>query len=130
MKDYIKLWTEYYMSRSRYIIHDEAIIMGEECFHAGPKLSVAKIKIKVTPSKSFSIVSSVFPNSELRTLGFPENVIYGMLDVLLLSENSPIANIKINIIEAYPDDIHSSYMAFKKAGRDAANKIMRMAVSN
>ncbi len=124
MKNYPSMWLENILQRQYYELKNRISIIGLEDKILGPMRSKAKIKMTVERSDEFEIVDKVPINKDLIGIGFPECVIFGLLDVLLVDDKITISKMKIILEEVEFDEINSSNMAFRKAARNAGLKIL------
>jgi hypothetical protein len=69
-------------------------------------------------------------NQEARKEGYLDWVVFGLLDVLMLSESAPLKNIRIILEKTEIDAVNSSCMAFRHAGRDAGRKLLQIVKDN
>ncbi|SRR5258706_14214922 len=124
MKDYLRSWAEELLQRKPIRLRSRITVTGERNQHLGPKLEVASVRVTVEPAATFEVVDAVPANEELSQFGYPDWVVFGLLDVFMVAESSPITNVRIILEKADPDPINSSKMAFRHAGRDAGRKIV------
>lgn len=75
------------------------------------------------PTEQFEVITEVKMTPELEALRFPESVIYGVLDVLMVAGPAPLAGVRLRLKDADWDPVDTSAMAFPQAGRDAGRKI-------
>jgi hypothetical protein len=124
MHDYLKLWADDFSKRTPLQLKAALNISGGRDKHLGPRAEYAKIKLRAEPAEIFEVVDLVPPNEDLTSVGYPDWVIFGLLDVLMVAESAPLTAIRIVLEEAEYHPIHSSRMAFRQAGRDAGGKII------
>jgi hypothetical protein len=123
MKDYTKLWFDRLLRRNTIPIASPLTITGERNKHLGPMFQFASVNLTIESSQDFEVVDNVSANDELRRLGYPEMVIFGLLDILMVSDFF-VGNVRIVLNEIRYDEIDSSPMALREAGRDAGRKIV------
>jgi hypothetical protein len=124
-KSYLELWFEVLLKKQSSPLTSGVSVTGERDKHLGPSFQFARVKVSVEPSKRLEVVDLVPKNEELRGLGYPDWVIFGLLDVLILSDDFPIDKARIILTEADYSAIESSPMAFREAGRDSGRKILQ-----
>lgn len=123
-QDFLRMWAEGLLSARPFSVTESMTVVGERNAHLGPRLEYASVQVSVEPSTQFEVTDIAKASEEIRRLGYPESVILGILDVLMVSLASPIRNIRIVLDEPKYDAIDSSPMAFRQAGRDAGRKII------
>jgi len=123
-KSYLELWFETLLKRPSSPLKSRMSATGERDQHLGPTWQFARIKVNVEPATKFEVVDLVPKNEELRASGYPDWAIFGLLDVLAVSDGFPIDTVRIVLTEADYSPIESSPMAFRQAGRDSGRKIL------
>jgi hypothetical protein len=126
MKDYLRLWAEGFLELSPGYIKHRVSVVGERNQVLGPRIEAAKFNVTVEPSETFEVVNLVPETEVLKGAGFPDWAIFGILDVLLVADFGPLREVRIILEEVGYDEISSSPMAFRQAGRDAGRKIMKI----
>jgi hypothetical protein len=124
MKDYMTLWTEGLPKRSSLTLKAAINVTGERDKHLGPRCEFAKVKLSIQPASTFEVVDSMPEDQELRKLGYPDWAIFGLLDVLMFADPSPLHKIRVVLEKAEYHRVDSSPIAFLHAGRDAGRKII------
>ena len=76
------------------------------------------------PAERFEVVNEVQAQRGLEALRFPECAIFGVLDILMVSESAPVASVRLTLKDALWDPTDTTAMAFRQAGRDAGRKIL------
>jgi translation elongation factor EF-G len=124
MKDYIALWGEDPPDKNSLNLLTPITVIGER-LHAG-KSEFAKVQLSVHPAGGFNVVDSVTERSDLEKLevGWPEPVIFGLLDVLMSAEPHPLRNVRVILERVWYHEVDSSRNAFRNAGRDAGRKVI------
>jgi hypothetical protein len=86
----------------------------------------AKVHLSVHPAGAFKVVDSVPERSDLEKLGvgWPEPVIFGLLDVLMSAKPHPLRNVRVVLERVWYHEVDSSRNAFRNAGRDAGRKVI------
>jgi hypothetical protein len=92
----------------------------------GPRGEFAKVQMTLTPAPSFEVIDDVAERAELERLGveWPDPVIFGLLDVLMLAEPGPLHKVSVVLELVWYHEVDSSVMAFRHAGQDAGRKII------
>jgi hypothetical protein len=124
MSDYLKLWADELLKRSSFTPKSKIAVVGERNQHLGPRFEFAKVQLSVEPASRFEVVDAVVPNEELRQLGYPDWVVFGLLDVLMVAKSAPLTNVRVVLEKVEHHPVDSSPMAFRHAGRDAGHKII------
>lgn len=130
MKDYLNLWQQELLKPSSLTLKSKARVIGERNKHLGPRWEVARIQITVEPAPSFEVVDVYPGNQEARQEGYLDWVVFGLLDILMVSETMPLKNLRIILEKAELDAVNSSCMAFRHAGRDAGRKLLQIVKDN
>jgi hypothetical protein len=123
-KSYLELWFETLLKRPSPPLTFVVTVAGECDKHLGPTWQFARIKVSIEPATRFEVVDLVPNNEELRRSGYPDWAIFGLLDVLVLSDSFPIDKVRIVLAEADYSAVESSPMAFREAGRESGRKIL------
>src|SRR6202007_114315 len=89
-----------------------------------------KVTIYVEPSDHFEVVDLVESTNRAREEGFPDNFIFGLLDILVTMEHGPLIRVCVTLKTAEYDPINSSSMAYWGAGRDAGRKLQDAIVNS
>ena len=78
------------------------------------------------PADRFEVVDRVPCGSEIDALGvgWPQTVVYGLLDVLMTMESHPLYNVRVTLTDAAYHHTDSTEIALREAGRDAGRKII------
>jgi hypothetical protein len=124
MKDYLTLWNQELLKLNSFTLKSRLTVTGERNQHLGPRWDFAKVRISVEPASQFEVIDAAIQNEEARKARYVDWTIFGLLDVLMVTESAPLKNIRVTVenIEAHP--INSSPMAFRLAGRDAGRKVL------
>ena len=124
MKDYLNLWPQELLKLRSLKLKSKITVTGERNQHLGPRWEFAKVQVSVEPASRFEVVDAVLANDEARQEGYLDWAIFGLLDVLLVADPSPLKNIRVTIESVEHHAVDTSPMAFRRAGRDAGRKIM------
>jgi hypothetical protein len=122
--DYREIWARNLLEENQLSIEAPMSIIGERNVHLGPRWEFAKVELNITPANGFQVVDAIPSDPKLRVYGHPDWVVFGLLDVLMTAESAPLTGfvVKIEKIEYHPID--SSPMALRRAGRNAATKLL------
>jgi hypothetical protein len=124
MTDYLKYWADDLLKRSSLELRSSITVVGERNQHLGPRYEFAKIQVRIDPAPHFEVVDAVCADDELHRLGYLDWAIFGLLDILMVSESAPIKKARITLESVEYHSVDSSRMAFRQAGRDAGRKIV------
>ena len=122
---YFEKWFESLLGQPSLTLKKPLHINGICKKHLGPRLEYAIIELQVEPSDVFALEFSkeiLALNEESKNL--VDSAIYGILDIIMVAKSLPLKNIKINIIHVDIHPIDSNKAAFRKAGRDAGQKMI------
>jgi hypothetical protein len=127
MKDYLALWAKGVPNRRSRVLTAPITVVGERKKALGPKSEFARVQLTVHPADAFEVSDNVAERRELEELGveWPDPVIFGVLDVLMRTEPDPLSSVRVILEEAWYHDVDSSENAFRHAGRDAGEKIIK-----
>jgi hypothetical protein len=123
MNDYIQRWMEELVCRPRKSISVPIELTGERAKHFGPRSDYASVRIVLESSTEFEVVNEVGDDQQLKSLGYPEHFIFGLLDILMTAEAMPRTSVRVVLKSASYDPVDSSPKAFLEAGRDAGQKV-------
>lgn len=130
MKDYLKLWQQELVKLTSLKLKSRVTIIGERNKHLGPRWEFARIQITIEPAPNLEVIDLCPDNEEARLEGFLDWVVFGLLDVVMLTESAPLKDIRIILEKAEIDAVNSSCMAFRHAGRDAGRKLLQVVKNN
>ncbi len=102
---------------------------GECRRHVGPSIWYAAVEIRVSPNDKFEVEDLSVPriiNRHIDGERWYDQIVFGVLDVMLTRAVAPIKSFKLTILEIDFDEIQSTPMAFRLAARDAALKILNL----
>jgi hypothetical protein len=139
LKDYVRLWAEGLSERDSRRL-DEGLLrrdskrltvpvnaIGEREKHFGSGSEFARVQVSIYPADGFGVEDVVAERNELEGLsvGWPEPVIFGLLDVLILADSGPFYKVRVVLEKVWYHEVDSSQGAFREAGRDAGRKIIQ-----
>lgn len=125
MKDYLRLW-EGWFKQDSILLTKPVSVIGEREKHFGSRSEFARIQLTVEPANAFEVVDNVPEKGALEKLAvaWPDCVILGLLDVLMLTEPGPLYKVRVILELVWYHDLDSTWQAFRHAGRDAGRKII------
>jgi hypothetical protein len=124
MKDYLLLWAEDLSKARSLTLKSKITVVGERNQHLGPRMEFARVQVSAEPAPNFEVIDCVPANEEARKHGFLDWAVFGLLDVLLVTESYPLKDIRVTLERIELSAIDSSQMAFRNAGRDAGRQII------
>lgn len=131
-RDYINEWTEAWnacrWSKGSVALANSAAATGEYERDLGPRQHFARVVIAAEPAEAFipSFDLSSRRVEELQAQGaLLDEIVFGLLDVLMTSNAYPIFGMKIRITDVDFDPLRAAPIAFRMAGRDAARRILK-----
>ncbi|HLK32538.1 MAG TPA: hypothetical protein VKT29_05570 [Terriglobales bacterium] len=127
MKDYLAIWAKELLQRESMELSAPVRVIGERKERLGPGLfEVARVQLMVHPAPSFAVEDVVAEKGELERLHipWPDTPIFGLLDVLLLTEPTPLYRVRVVLEKVWYHETDSNQSAFHHAGRDAGQKIL------
>jgi hypothetical protein len=130
LKDYLKLWTEGLSEplpeRTPISLPAPITVLGRRCVQRGPRGEFAMVRLTLHPASGVEVVDRVAEKEELERLEveWPDPVVLGLLDVLMLAEPGPLYKIAIVLQEVSYHDVDSTFVAFRHAGQDAGRKVI------
>ncbi len=125
--EYFHKWVDSLLTRPGGVWEQTLSARGECRRHTGPSIWYAAVKIKVSPNDKFEVEDLSMPkivDMHIDGLRWYDQIVFGVLDVMLTRAVAPIKSFKLTILEIDFDEIESNPMAFRLAGRDAALKIL------
>jgi elongation factor G len=125
--NYLKEWSSSVISLPSAKLRKAVEVEGLRDKHLGPRWEYAKVKLRIEPAESFEVGFEMprIAGSERAT--FMDAVIMGLLDVVVVMETSPMIDIRVTLVELIEHEVDSSQRAFRMAGRDAGQNLLRMA---
>jgi len=121
-------WFENLMDKSSGSWTNNLQVNGECKKRAGPKVLFAEVLLGFSASDNFQIeylleplVSKIAQEEE-----WYDSIVYGVLDVFLVSLPQPIKNFKLTIHHINYNEIESAPIAFRLAARNAALKALEL----
>jgi translation elongation factor EF-G len=129
--DYLTAWAQNVIKRRSIVLQKAIEVEGTCDAHLGPRWEFAKIKVKAEPSDGFIVHFDINTSKQekLNGEGYLQAAVFGLCDVLLVSNQAPLKDICITFLDAEEHEVDSSQNAFRMAGRNAGRKIMEMMLS-
>lgn len=128
--DYLNRWAENVVSRSSLSLREAIEIEGVRDAHLGPRWEFAKIRLRAEPCVDFDArIELGSRQAKFEKEGYAEAAVLGVLDVLLVSGQSPLKNVRVTLFDAEDHEVDSSPNAFRMAGRDAGKKLLDAAIA-
>jgi hypothetical protein len=126
VKNYLALWGEELPERDSIRLRKPVTVVGEREEHVGPLSEFAKIQLTVHAASGFEVEDIVTESEALGRLGvgWPDPVIFGLLDVLMLAEPGPLYKVRVVLEQVWYHVVDSSQSAFRHAGQGAGRKII------
>lgn len=119
-------WYQNLMTSPSLSLRAEVQATGLRNKHLGPRVEFAEIEVTAQPSTQFEVEfgANLDPGTPAEYL---QGSVFGLMDVLLVSGQYPLRNVRLTISRIGIDTISSSEMAFRHAGREAAKVIIAAA---
>lgn len=115
-------WYDNLLSRRSATLAKQVCVEGVREAHLGPRWEFARVVVNAEPSPSFS--AQCDPRVSVEHEEFVRAAIFGMLDVLLVADPAPLREVCLRVVEVDVHAMDSSTIAFRRAGRDAATKLL------
>jgi hypothetical protein len=93
--------------------------------HLGPRWEYTKVRIRIEPSDGFDVRFEISRNLSTEQSTYMDAAIMGLLYVILLTESSPLIDIRVIAIGMGEHEVESSPRAFRMAGRDAGQNLFK-----
>ena len=80
----------------------------------------------IDPAEHFEVIDRVPCRREIEALrvGWPQVVVFGLLDVLMTMESHPLYRVRVTLNDAAYHHTDSTEIALREAGRDAGHKVV------
>jgi hypothetical protein len=125
MTHYLDRWARDAVSRPSLPLERSVRVEGVRQAHLGPRMEFARIEFLVEPAQEFQVAMELPPrDTSPEQIRFVDSAIFGFLDVVLLAEQRPYTQFKLQVVGAEVDPVSSSLIAFRLAGRDAGRKFL------
>ncbi len=125
-------WAQNVIKRKSIVLQKTIEAEGLRDTHLGPRWEFARIRVKAEPSDGFAVHFNINDSKreKLEGEGYLQAAVFGLCDVLLVSNQAPLSDICITFLDAEEHEVDSSPNAFRMAGRDAGRKLMEMTFSS
>ena len=91
----------------------------------GPRWNRAGLTVQVIPSDQFELLIDESMTNQSTRLKCPDQVIYGILDILLTSDPMPVLGLKLVLISCEIDPVETTDDSLRQVGRLAGKKIVK-----
>jgi hypothetical protein len=125
--NYLEEWAVSIIRRPSAKLKATVEIDGLRNAHLGPRWEYAKVRMRIEPSDGFDVRFDIPRNPGTEQATYLDAAIMGLLDVVLVSESSPLTDIRVTVISIEEHEIDSSPRAFRMAGRDAGQSLLQAA---
>lgn len=123
--DLIEEWIGSLLARKCRPLEYDIAVEGRVRRHVGPTMLIAAVGVVFRRSEKFRVENELVLNLESESEAFLRAAIFGMLDVLMVSDLVSIDTLEIVLKTVELDPIESSQWAFREAGRDAGRKMIK-----
>lgn len=122
--EFFNKWFESLLGKKSRKLNRDISVSGECKKHTGPSVWFAAVTIEFSPNDKFEVGDRLKP--EIAKLaqdrGWYDYIVFGVLDVFLVSSTTPTRDFKLIIHEIDFNDMESNQIAFRLAARKAASK--------
>ncbi len=125
--NYLEEWTTSIIRRPSAKLKEPVEVDGLRNAHLGPRWEFAKVRMRVEPSDKFEVRFEIPRNEGSERAIYMDAAIMGLLDAVLVSESSPMIEIRVTLIGMEAHEVDSSPRAFRMAGRDAGQNLLKAA---
>ena len=124
--EFFNKWFESLLGKTGRKLNRNISASGECRKHTGPSIWFAAVTIDFSPNDKFEVGDRLKPEIAKLTQdrGWYDYIVFGVLDVFLVSSTTPIRDFKLIIHEIDFNDIESNQIAFRLAARNAASKAL------
>ena len=126
MNDYLEMWCRDLVAHKSGTVKRTVEAWGECKLYTGTAIWSAKVKVSLGPNDSFQIVDQLAANisERMRHSGWYEQIIFGVLDVMMTDLPSPYGEFTLTISDVCIHEIESRALAFRLAARAAVIKML------
>lgn len=130
--DLLEKWYRNLLSNSTSRWKYSLTARGECRRHTGPSIWYAAVNIAIAPGDQLEIEDKLDPKQKeyISTLGWYDQIIFGVLDVMLTCSITPIRRFKLTILDIDFNEIESNSWAFRLAAREATQKIINLGTTS
>jgi hypothetical protein len=125
--NYLEEWATSIIKKPSAKLKEPVEVDGLRDAHLGPRWEYAKVRMRIEPSDGFDVRFEISQNMSTKQSTYLDAAIMGLLDVILLAESSPLIDIRVIVIGLEEHEVDSSPRAFRMAGRDAGQNLLRTA---
>jgi hypothetical protein len=125
--NYLEKWAQSIIRRTSNTLKAPVEIEAVRDAHLGPRWEYAKVRLRIEPAETFEVRSEVEIMDDTVRQTYLDATIFGLLDVLLVAEASPLIRISVCVTALEQHEIDSTPMAFRMAGREAGRKLLQAA---
>ncbi len=124
--NYLEEWTQSLLVGPELRLKGEGTARGECRRHTGPSLWFAAVTLRLAPASELLFRDELEPQvrEKLHVSGWYNEIIFGVLDVLVTDPVAPVRRFELTILGVEIDDIESRGIAFRLAARDAAQNML------
>jgi len=123
--NYLEKWAENLSTVRSQPLRRTVRVEGIHKAHLGPRMEFARVEFEAEPADRFiAVVRVPGIEADVEKQRFIEWAIFGLLDVVMLAEPSPLKNMRITVLGLDVDPVDSSMMAFRLAGREAGRRLL------
>ena len=128
MKIGLEDWLRDLRARRQLTIGAPVSVVGKHHKHLGPMWAYAEIELTAEPSDAWDVQVSLPEKDrvEMEKDGWLQEVLLGVLDVLISRPPDPLLRLRVNVTAARYS-FESSRRAFRMAGRQAADALLAAA---
>jgi hypothetical protein len=128
MNDFLKQWLNGLSNRQSWTLKRSVSVTGRREKHWRGKSEFASVSLTIDPAEHFEVVDRAPCRSEIEALGvgWPQPVIFGLLDVLMMMESYPLYKVRVTLSDAAYHHTDSTEIAFREAARDAGRRIVEL----
>jgi hypothetical protein len=126
MGDLLSQWLNELPSRQSWTLTRSVSVTGRREKHWRERSEFASVSLTFDPAEHFEVVDRVPCRSEIEALniGWPQTVVYGLLDVLMTMESHPLYKVRVTLTDAAYHHTDSTEIALREAGKDAARSFV------
>ena len=131
-EEYVQRWAMDQLRRTPMSFRCSVHAGGTHDKHAGPAWQYASLELAAEPSNAFSVVVECGEGAArtARENGWLDAAVFGVLDVFMTSRSVPVLGVLIRIKAIKDHPVDSSQIAFRLAGRQAAQKLLELENAN
>ena len=126
MNDFLKQWLNGLPNRQSWTLTRSVSVTGHREKHWRDSSEFASVSLTIDPADHFEVVDRVPSCTEIEALGvgWPQTVVFGLLDVLMTMESHPLYNVRVTLNDAAYHQTDSTEIALREAGKDAGRNFV------